>query len=139
MNYYKNKKTLLENYTDLDLVSVDFRKDWGMFFRAVHSLKEEMVLNKVKKVSLFDNIMTNFNATKLDMAESSFLIEPLEGVFIAYLFWEEDEEFPASLKILFDKKLSEIFMQDMVWGIIVETNYRIANYNDYFSIFFQKE
>jgi hypothetical protein len=118
-----------------ELVSVDFRKDWGMFFRGVHTLKEELILDKITKVNTFKSVMEKFNGKILEYAEASYLLEPLPGFYVAYLFWEEDEEFPASLKILFDRKLADLFIQDMLWGVIVETNYRIRNYENYFTIF----
>lgn len=134
INYQKQREKL-ENIAIDELVAVEFRKDWGFFFRGVHSLKEELVLSRVKNVETFNKIMEKFNGKKLQMGDSSYLLEPLKDFFIAYIFWEGDEDFPCSLKILFDRKLANIFMQDIVWGVIVETNYRIKNFQSYLSLF----
>jgi hypothetical protein len=135
LNWFKEKDTLFSFGTPTDWVSVDFRKDWSLFFRGVHSLRENMILETVKSINVFDNIMKKFNAKRLSMAESSYILEPLKGFFLAYLYWDGDEEFEPCVKVLFDKRLAVLFMQDIVWGIIVETNYRIKNFASYFSIF----
>ena len=134
INYRKNYKKLINRKID-EFVAVEFKKDWSFFFKGVHSLKEELVLSSIKDIPAFDKVMNLFNGKKLDMGDSSYILEPLKGVYIAYIFWEGDEDFPSSLKILFDRKLADIFMQDMVWGIIVETNFRIKNYLNYSALF----
>jgi len=138
IDYQKNKNRLI-NRDIGELVSVEFKKDWAFFFRGVHSLKEELVLNTVNKTSDFSRIMKNFNGKELDMGDSAYILEPLAGFYIAYIFWEGDEDFSSSLKILFDRKLSDIFMQDIVWGVIVETNFRIMNFRKYLSLFWLRE
>ncbi len=134
INYQKNIHKLQNKNID-ELVAVEFRKDWAFFFRGVHSLKEEIVLSTINTVEIFNNVMEAFGGKKIDMGESSYILEPLKGFFISYIFWEGDEDFPSSLKILFDKKLANIFMQDIVWGVIVETNFRLKNHKQYLSIF----
>ena len=135
LNYCKKANILSAVDEPSELISIDFREDWKLFFRGFHTLREEMVLDKVNNIKTFKKIMKKFNGKELPMAESSFLIEPLKGFFIAYLFWDKDDEFDASLKILFDKRLTALFMQDIVWGVIVETNYRLKNHFFYTSVF----
>ena len=134
LNYYKKMK-YLKNNTEPEFVSTEFRKDWGLFFRGVHSIREEMVLETVKTVSDFTKVLEKFNGVKAEFGDISYILEPLQGVFLCYILWEGDEDLPPSLKILFDKKLADIFMQDIVWSIIVETNYRIKIHEKYFSLF----
>ncbi len=134
LNYIK-KKEIFENHSTYNFISPKFREDWALFFRAVHSLKEELVLSSVKTIEEFKEIVNYFNGKELDHADYSFYLEPLKGIKIAYLYWKGDEDFPPSLTILFDELLTKHFMQDFVWGVVVETNSRIKNFQYYKSLF----
>jgi len=134
LNYLK-KKDILEKHNNYNFISPKFREDWALFFRAVHSLKEELVLSIVKEIDDLKNICKYFNGKELEHADYSFYLEPLKGIRIAYLYWKGDEDFPPSLTILFDEILTKHFMQDFVWGVVVETNSRIRNIEYYKSLF----
>ncbi len=134
LNYIK-KKEIFENHSTYNFISPKFREDWALFFRAVHSLKEELVLSSIRKIEDLKEIVNYFNGKELEHADYSFYLEPLKGIKIAYLYWKGDEDFPPSLTILFDKLLTKHFMQDFVWGVVVETNSRIKNFQYYKSLF----
>ena len=134
LNYLK-KKEIFENHKTYNFISPKFREDWALFFRAVHSLKEELVLSVVKDIDDLKEIANYFNGKELEHADYSFYLEPLKGIKIAYLYWRGDEDFPPSLTILFDDILPKHFMQDFVWGVVVETNARIRNIEYYKSLF----
>ncbi len=134
LNYIK-KKEIFENHSTYNFISPKFREDWALFFRAVHSLKEELVLSSVKTIEDLKEIVNYFNGKELEHADYSFYLEPLKGIKIAYLYWKGDEDFPPSLTILFDELLTKHFMQDFVWGVVVETNSRIKNFQYYKSLF----
>ncbi len=134
LNYLKKRETLLNNRVE-NFISPKFKEDWSLFFRGVHSLKEELVLSSIKTIDDLKEIANYFNGKNLEYADFSFYLEPLKGVKIAYLYWKGDEEFPPSLTILFDEILTKIFMQDFVWGVVVEVNSRIKNFNFYKEIF----
>ena len=134
LNYIK-KKEIFENHKAYNFISPKFREDWALFFRAVHSLKEKLVLSSIKGIEDLKEIANYFNGKELEHADYSFYLEPLKGVKIAYLYWKGDEDFPPSLTILFDELLTKHFMQDFVWGVVVETNSRIKNFQYYKSLF----
>ncbi len=134
LNYIK-KKEIFENHSTYNFISPKFREDWALFFRAVHSLKEELVLSSIRKIEDLKEIVNYFNGKELEHADYSFYLEPLKGIKIAYLYWKGDEDFPPSLTILFDELLTKHFMQDFVWGVVVETNSRIKNFQYYKSLF----
>ena len=134
LNYIK-KKEIFESHKTYNFISPKFREDWALFFRAVHSLKEELVLNSIKGIEDLKEVVNYFNGKELEHADYSFYLEPLKGIKIAYLYWKGDEDFAPSLTILFDKLLTKHFIQDFVWGVIVETNSRIKNFQYYTSLF----
>ncbi len=134
INHHKKLIDLTSSLPE-EFVGVNFRKDWGHFFSGTHSLREDMVLSSVTNSIEFKSIFNKFSDLEGDCGDASYIIEPLKGVFVKYIYWNGDEDFPHSLKILFDKKLTTIFKQDMVWGILVEINSRIKNYANYFNIF----
>ncbi len=135
LNYLNKEKNLTELNSKPNFISPKFREDWTLFFRAVHSLKEELVLTAIKGIEDLKTICNFFNGKLLEYADFSFYVEPLKGIKIAYLYWKGDEDFPPSLTILFDEVLPRFFMQDFVWGVIVETNSRIKNFKEYSKIF----
>jgi len=120
----------------IDFVSVEFRKDWGLFFRGVHSLKEELILKTIDNSTYFESVLKKFNSIKTLSGDISFTVEPMKNFYLSYIFWDGDGDFPPSLKILFDKRLASIFMQDILWSVIVKTNYRIKIHEKYFSFFY---
>ncbi len=134
LNYIK-KKEIFENHKTYNFISPKFREDWALFFRAVHSLKEELILTSINGIEDLKEIVKYFNGKELEHADYSFYLEPLKGIKIAYLYWKGDEDFPPSLTILFDELITKHFMQDFVWGVVVETNMRIRNREYYKSLF----
>ena len=134
LNYLKKEKDL-NKHKEINFISPKFREDWALFFRGVHSLKEEIVLQSVRDINDLKEICAFFKGKELKYADYSFYLEPLKGVRISYLYWKGDEDFPPSLTILIDDILPKLFIQDFVWGVIVETNSRIRNFKEYKKIF----
>ena len=135
LSYYKKRDFLFPNSAP-DFVAVEFRKDWGLFFRGVHSLKEELILKTIDNSTYFESVLKKFNSIKTLSGDISFTVEPMKNFYLSYIFWDGDGDFPPSLKILFDKRLASIFMQDILWSVIVESNYRIKIHEKYFSFFY---
>ena len=53
-----------------------------------------------------------------------FLPFPLMPV--TYVLWKEDEEFPASVSVLFDKSITRWFELDMIFTLVLVLTERIV-------------
>lgn len=59
--------------------------------------------------------------------DASIRFHPLEGIPVTIILWEADEEFPASVSVLFDKSICEWFELDMVFILVEQLILRIVD------------
>ena len=57
----------------------------------------------------FKMIMESFTAEKLDKSDAGYRFEFSSGLFMSFLLWAADDEFPASAQILFDDNFPMAF------------------------------
>ena len=53
------------------------------------------------KITRFQEIMEHLGAKKLDLGDASYEFEFMNDLFVRFILWEGDEEFPPSSQILF--------------------------------------
>lgn len=91
----------------------------SVFFRGVHALATEPL------VKVFGRNPQEFSRIGLDLGgipekfgDASFTVRVLPKVPIRFILYAEDEEFGASLKIMFDDSIKQYFRQiDLIWGL----------------------
>lgn len=74
----------------------------------------------------FGKACLGIGGERVDMGDISFRFQAFPKVFITYIFWKGDEEFPASLQVLFDSSVSSylplediVFLSEMLsWKIV---------------------
>ncbi len=52
---------------------------------------------------------------------------PFPLIPVTYVLWKADEEFPASVSVLFDASISQWFTLDMIFGLVLVLTDRIVN------------
>ena len=57
----------------------------------------------------FRKIMENMNAEKLKKSDAGYRFEFSSGLYMSFLLWAADDEFPASAQILFDDNFPKAF------------------------------
>lgn len=56
-----------------------------------------------------ERIMDTLGAAQVHMADKGYELEIFENLYLRFLFWEGDEEFPASSQILFSGNFPAAF------------------------------
>lgn len=59
--------------------------------------------------SVFQKVLEDMGATKVDYADACYDIELLPELYIRFILWEGDDEFPASSQILFSDNFKKAF------------------------------
>jgi hypothetical protein len=100
------------------LVSTKDLKE-GHFFKGPHALNMGPFLQRYK-----DNLKDFADAAKalkgepMDMADASFMFLPFPRVPLYYLLWKKDNEFEASVDILFDMSIERCLDAAGIWGLV---------------------
>lgn len=62
-----------------------------------------------KRLDALEAAMTKLNAKKIGGCDVGYEIEFMDGLFVRYLFWQADEDFPCSAQILFSDNFALAF------------------------------
>ena len=101
-------------------------KGGEMFFRGPHTLSTQGIMKK------FGNNPKGFVAAglklkgeKLDIGDGGIELKAAPKVPLYYVLWAQDEEFPASVSILFDPVIQEFLPLDIIYGLTMFTTNRL--------------
>ena len=101
-----------------EMVSINDLKD-AHFFQGPHELKTRPLLNRFgDDRRAFINAAEKLGGERLDLADVAYGLYPFPKVPIYYLLWEGDEDFAATLSILFDKSIERHLAADAIWGTV---------------------
>ncbi|SFB01825.1 protein of unknown function [Acetitomaculum ruminis DSM 5522] len=64
------------------------------------------------KLDVFAKVMEKMGAVKKDMGDCSYELEFLPNLFIDYILWAGDDEFPPSSQILFSENFTDAFQAE---------------------------
>lgn len=68
------------------------------------------------KIDIFKKAFEKIGAEKVAMGDAAYRFEFLHNIFVVFVVWEGDEEFPPSSQILFDGNISTCFTaEDMAF------------------------
>lgn len=102
-------------------------KGGEMFFRGPHALSTQGIIKK------FGNNPEGFLAAglklkgeKITLGDAAIALKVAPRIPITYVLWIEDEEFPASVKILFDPAIQDFLPLDIIYGLTIFTSHRLA-------------
>ena len=103
-------------------------KGGEMFFRGPHALPTRGIIKKFGKnpKGLIDTGL-NLRGSKIDLGDASIELRAAPKIPVTYVLWAEDEEFPASVTILFDPTIQEFLPLDIIYGVTILTSYRLVD------------
>lgn len=98
------------------------------FFRGPHELPLAPVIERYgKNPSGLINRGLALGASKVDHGDAGLRFLPFPEVPVTYLLWKADDEFPATITVLFDKSITEWFEHDMIFILVQQLSLRIAS------------
>ena len=102
-------------------------KGGEMFFRGPHALSTHGIIKK------FGNNPEGFVAAglklkgeKVTLGDAAIELKAAPKIPITYVLWRADEEFPASVKILFDPTIQEFLPLDIIYGLTIFISHRLV-------------
>ncbi|MEJ2096006.1 MAG: DUF3786 domain-containing protein [Deltaproteobacteria bacterium] len=110
-----------------EMVSVHDLKD-AHFFQGPHALKKSALLVRFgEKPEDLKTAGHLCGGSVLDIADAAIRLTPFPKIPIYYLLWTGDEEFPASLSILFDRSIERHLPADAIWGVVTWVSDALVN------------
>ncbi len=98
------------------------------FFRGPHAIPTRLIVNRYgNNIDGFRKKCEQLGGIPLHMADQAYSFKTAPRIPVAVLLWEEDGEFPAESKILFDRSIAEHLALDIIFGLTVEICTRVAD------------
>ena len=102
-------------------------KGGEMFFRGPHALPVNAIIEKFGQNP--EGLIASgllLGGKKVELGDASIELRPAPKVPVTYVLWAEDEEFPASVSILFDPTIQEFLPLDVIYGITILLSHRLV-------------
>jgi hypothetical protein len=97
------------------------------FFQGPHALHVAPLVERYgSDPSGFEARARELGAVPVSYGDKAMRFLPFPLMPVTYVLWCEDDEFPASVRILFDKSITRWFELDMVFGLVLALTERIA-------------
>ncbi len=97
------------------------------FFRGPHVLARQPIIERFgRDAGEFRRAALSLGGRPLDFGDAAFRFQALPRIPLDYIFWAEDEEFPARLTIAFDPTVSCHLPLDVVWALVNLTTRRLV-------------
>lgn len=88
------------------------------FFQGPHALYTEPIVKKYGgDPDAFERDAVRFGAATAPYGDKAMRFSPFPETPVTYVLWREDEEFPASVSVLFDESIGSWFELDMVYTL----------------------
>ena len=90
------------------------------FFRGPHEIRfDKLIMKYGKSPEKFINSAQKLEGQKLTAAMGMTVrLISFPNVPLYYTLWEEDDEFQASMNVMFDSSIEKIFAADGIWALI---------------------
>ena len=91
----------------------------GMFYhKAYQGYSGDRLAKAIDNhIGVFERAAKNLGGMKLDIADASFAFDALPRVRVAAMYYEGDEDFPATANVLFDESASHYLPTDALAGV----------------------
>lgn len=97
------------------------------FFQGPHAIPGHLVAKRFgADVEAFRRVCRKLGGTPLEMGDAAFAFRIHPRVPAAVILWKEDEEFPADVRLLFDRTIGEHLPLDVIFGLSEEICERLA-------------
>jgi hypothetical protein len=103
---------------DRDIVGLQDLKE-SHFFAGPHELQTDPVLARYgKDPAAFRQAVASLDGRMTDMADAAGRLLPFPRIPLYFLMWLADEEFPARLRVLFDRSIERFLPADAIWALV---------------------
>jgi len=103
---------------DRDIVGLQDLKE-SHFFVGPHELRTTKMLDRYgQDPEGFRRAVATLEGRLVDMADVAGRLLPFPRIPLYFLMWFEDEEFPARLKVLFDRSIERFLPADAIWALV---------------------
>ena len=98
------------------------------FFRGPHALPVEEIRQTFGKDGEgFFRTGIRLGGAEIPFGDKAFILTVFPKVPLAYVLWQEDQEFPARVTVLFDATIQKHFSLDGVWCLVTEVTQRLLD------------
>jgi hypothetical protein len=98
-----------------------------MFFRGPHTLPTQGIVQKFgNNAQGLLETGKKLNGKQAGLGDAAIELFPAPKIPVTYILWVADEEFPASVSILFDPTVEEFLPLDIVYGACIYTAHRLV-------------
>jgi len=103
---------------DRDIVGLQDLKE-SHFFVGPHELRTAIVRERYgKDPKAFQQAVTALDGRLEDMADAAGRLLPFPRMPLYFLIWFADDEFPADLRVLFDRSIERFLPADAIWALV---------------------
>ncbi len=103
---------------DRDIVGLRDLKE-AHFFTGPHALRTGGVLERYgRDAPGFQRAVLALDGRLVDMAEAAGRLLPFPRIPLYFLMWFADSEFPARLRVLFDRSIEAFLPADAIWALV---------------------
>ncbi len=96
------------------------------FFQGPHTLHTGPIAERyATDIQGFEAKAREFGAVPAAYGDKGMRFLPFPQIPVTYVLWVEDEEFPASVKVLFDKSITRWFNLDMIFTLVLVLTERL--------------
>jgi hypothetical protein len=97
------------------------------FFQGPHALHVSPIARLYgKRPDAFERRSRELDAVSIARGDKAMRFHPFPQIPVTYVLWKEDEEFPASLTVLFDSSITRWFELDMIFILVWVLTERIT-------------
>ncbi len=97
------------------------------FFQGPHALHVKPIAKRFgTDPEGFEAVARKLGATPVEYGDKGMKFFPFPMLPVTYVLWVEDDEFPASVSVLFDGSIEHRFTLDMVFTLVWTLTERIA-------------
>ena len=103
---------------DRDIVGLRDLKE-AHFFTGPHALRTGKVLERYgRDAPGFQRAVVALEGRLVDMAEAAGRLLPFPRIPLYFLMWFADDEFPARVRVLFDRAIEAFLPADAIWALV---------------------
>ena len=103
---------------DRDIVGLQDLKE-SHFFVGPHELRTAGVLERYgSDPQAFRQAVMALDGQTVDMADMAGRLLPFPRIPLYFLMWFADDEFPARLRVLFDRSIEQALPADAIWALV---------------------
>jgi hypothetical protein len=96
------------------------------FFQGPHALYVAPIAKRYgRNPDAFERRCRELDAEPVKHGDRAMRFHPFPQIPVTYVLWKEDEEFPASVSVLFDASIGRWFELDMIFTLVLVLTERI--------------